>query len=256
MISAAHITRWAKNAPWPTREQVEQDLVLSRLIVEIARHPLLGDELVFRGGTCLHKLHLTTPRRYSEDLDYVRVTSSGIGPILDALRDVGGMLDLEARTKVTQHPKVQFRSAFGSGAPMRIKVEINTYEISPARTLVHIPYVVDSPWWSGQADVQTFTSPELVATKLRALHQRRKGRDLFDLWLALTEMRLDPAEIIACFAPYRPDGYDRIAAEATLAEHLSHPGFRGDLATLTEVPDEYDLDTAADLITAELLARL
>ena len=46
MIPAGHITRWAKNAPWPTREQVEQDLVLSRLIVEIANHPLLGDELV------------------------------------------------------------------------------------------------------------------------------------------------------------------------------------------------------------------
>ncbi|RTL09326.1 MAG: hypothetical protein EKK62_02785 [Acidimicrobiia bacterium] len=89
MIPAGHITRWAKNAPWPTREQVEQDLVLSRLIVEIANHPLLGDELVFRGGTCLHRLHLPTPRRYSEDLDYVRVTSSGIGPVLDALREVG-----------------------------------------------------------------------------------------------------------------------------------------------------------------------
>lgn len=256
MISAAHITQWAKNAPWPTRDQVEQDLVLSRLIVEIANHPLLGDELVFRGGTCLHKLHLSTPRRYSEDLDYVRVTSSGIGPVLDALRGVGSVLGLESRTKVTQHPKVQFRSVFGSGAPMRIKIEINTYETSPARPLVRIPYVVDSPWWSGQADVQTFTPSELAATKLRALHQRRKGRDLFDLWLALTEMRLDPAEIVACFAPYRPVGYDRVAAEATLAEHLSQPAFHGDLATLTEVPEEYDLDTTADLIAAELLARL
>lgn len=69
-------------------------------------------------------------------------------------------------------------------------------------------------------------------------------------------MRLDPAEIIACFTPYRPDGYNRASAEATLAEHLSHPGFRGDLATLTEAPDDYDLNAAAELITAELLARL
>lgn len=109
------------------REQIEQDLVLARLIAEIAAHPLLGDELVFRGGTCLHKLHMETPRRYSEDLDYVRVTSTGIGPVLDALRDIGGLLHLEARTKVTQHPKVQLRGEFDSGAPMRIKVEINTY---------------------------------------------------------------------------------------------------------------------------------
>lgn len=42
MIAAAHVTQWAKRAPWPTREQIEQDLVLSRLIAEIANHPLPG----------------------------------------------------------------------------------------------------------------------------------------------------------------------------------------------------------------------
>lgn len=89
MITPADIAHWRTRVPWVDPDQVEQDLVLSRLIVEIANHPLLGDELVFRGGTCLHKLHLPTPRRYSEDLDYVRVTSSGIGPVLDALREVG-----------------------------------------------------------------------------------------------------------------------------------------------------------------------
>ena len=60
--------------------------MLSRLIVEIAQHELLGGELAFRGGTCLHKLHLPEPLRYSEDLDYVRRTHSGIKPYLTALR--------------------------------------------------------------------------------------------------------------------------------------------------------------------------
>jgi predicted nucleotidyltransferase component of viral defense system len=73
MIPASLITHWAGRVPWATRDQVEQDLMLSRLIIEIARNDLLGDELVFRGGTCLHKVHLPTPRRYSEDLDYVDV---------------------------------------------------------------------------------------------------------------------------------------------------------------------------------------
>jgi len=40
--------------------------------------------------------------------------------------------------------------------------------------------------------VLTFEPAELVATKLRALYQRRMGRDLFDLWLALTHIGLDP----------------------------------------------------------------
>ena len=85
MIPEVVITRWSNDAPWPSRDQVEQDLVLSRLICEIANHNLLGDELVFRGGTCLHKLHLQRALRYSEDLDYVRVTAGPIGPVFGAI---------------------------------------------------------------------------------------------------------------------------------------------------------------------------
>ena len=52
MIAQADIAHWQRRVPWPALEQVEQDLVLSRLIIEIVNHPLLGTELVFRGGTC------------------------------------------------------------------------------------------------------------------------------------------------------------------------------------------------------------
>lgn len=72
MISERYITEWAAQAGWSSVEQVEQDLLLSRLIVEIANDPYLGNELVFRGGTCLHKLRLSPGLRYSEDLDFVR----------------------------------------------------------------------------------------------------------------------------------------------------------------------------------------
>lgn len=81
MIPAAAVTAWAVARAWPTPEQVEQDLLLSRAICEIAQHPYLGEELAFRGGTALHKLHLSTPLRYSEDLDYVRTTAGGIAEL-------------------------------------------------------------------------------------------------------------------------------------------------------------------------------
>lgn len=58
MIPQASITQWGVSAPWPTPAQIEQDLLLSRLMLEIADHKLLGPELGLRGGTCLHKLHL------------------------------------------------------------------------------------------------------------------------------------------------------------------------------------------------------
>jgi len=44
VIPQAYLNEWATRAPWPQPAQVEQDLVLSRLIIEIAQHELLGEE--------------------------------------------------------------------------------------------------------------------------------------------------------------------------------------------------------------------
>ena len=76
MIPYDAITAWGVAHPWPTREQVEQDLLLSRAICAIATDPYLGQELVFRGGTAFHKLFLPEPHRYSEDLDYCLLYTS------------------------------------------------------------------------------------------------------------------------------------------------------------------------------------
>ena len=94
MIPRAHIIEWSAKAPWPTEADIEQDLILSRLMVEIANDDLLGPEFAMRGGTCLHKLHLAAPMRYSDDLDYVRSTRSGVGPYLDALRRIASGVGL------------------------------------------------------------------------------------------------------------------------------------------------------------------
>lgn len=95
MIPRGAVTEWQARVLWPQPYQVEQDLILTRLMIEIARYDLLGGEFVLRGGTCLHKLHLSEPLRYSEDLDYVRRTHSGVGPYLDALRDIAADIGLK-----------------------------------------------------------------------------------------------------------------------------------------------------------------
>ena len=86
MIPRAHVTAWRSRAPWPTDAQVEQDLVLSRALVELYRNPSVVQAVAFRGGTVLHKLFFSTPGRYSEDIDLVQIASGAIGPILDAIR--------------------------------------------------------------------------------------------------------------------------------------------------------------------------
>ncbi len=100
---------------------------------------------------------------------------------------------------------------------------MNTHERSPARALQRLEHSVDSAWWSGSAKVLTFHPAELVATKIRALYQRSKGRDLFDLWLALTEMALPPDEILSSVGPYLPDGLTSAQAIATCAGSSTTP---------------------------------
>jgi len=260
VIPAASITAWGTTRPWPSRAAIEQDLLLARTIVAIYEHPDLRDELVFRGGTCLHQVHLEAPRRYSEDLDFVRSTHSGIGPVFDALRQVAAMVGLVvARTDIGQHPKLVMRGAAEDDPtlPLRVKVEINTQETSPVRPLVRLPFVVTSNWFNGSADVLTFTPAELVSTKLRALYQRSKGRDLFDLWLALTELHLEPAEILDCFGPYRPVGYTAELAGKNLDAKLQNRTFVTDLELLVASwPEGYNVASAARLVKDELLAHL
>ncbi len=164
---------------------------------------------------------------------------------------------MDAVTDVGKYPKAVFRSAFESGSGrLRVKVDLNTYETSPARPHVRLAHEIDSPWWTGRAEVLTFEPVELIATKLRALYQRRKGRDLFDLWLALTEMSLDPSEILFCFEPYRPDACTSAAAIANLEEHLGDRGFREDLLALTSGDITYDIHAAAALVRQELLEHV
>ena len=80
MIPRMNIIAWSAKAPWADMRQVEQDLIISRALVELFADPMLARELRFRGGTALHKLHLTKPLRYSEDIDLVRTEAGPIGP--------------------------------------------------------------------------------------------------------------------------------------------------------------------------------
>lgn len=257
MIPEAAITQWSVGAPWPTRTQVEQDLLLSRLICEIANDDYLGTELVFRGGTCFHKLHIHPARRYSEDLDYVRSTPGGIKAFTAAATAIGERLGFEVKTRITENPKVYLIGLSQEDLRIRIKIEVNTRELSPADPVQFVPYEVQSPWWSGEANVRTFTTRELVATKIRALYERKKGRDVFDMWLALTELGLTGDDLLAVFEPYHPASLTAGTAVANLRTKLADQEFRQDLDPfVVEQPLGYDLDAAAELIIEEVLSKV
>ena len=206
MIPEASITAWSLKAPWAESRQVEQDLMISRALVEIFNHDFLGSELRFWGGTALNKLHFPEPLRYSEDIDLVRTSAGPIGPVLDAMREVLepwlGRANF-ASSKVA--PKLRFRvpSEDDPEAQIRLKVKINITEVEAFDPPVSIPYAVQNQWFTGNAAITSFSPEEILATKLRALLQRDKGRDLFDLDHALDALPdLDIEKVLVIFARY------------------------------------------------------
>ncbi|MFQ9742870.1 MAG: nucleotidyl transferase AbiEii/AbiGii toxin family protein, partial [Slackia sp.] len=106
MIPESIVTQWSVDHPWPSADQVEQDLLLTQAICEISSDELLRKELVLRGGTAFHKLYLAKPARYSEDLDFVRTSAGGIGDIMKRLTAMGKDLGFEVKTQMAAHPKV------------------------------------------------------------------------------------------------------------------------------------------------------
>ncbi len=131
MIPFDYVTEWRAEAPWIDDAQVEQDLVISRALVEIFRHPALADSLALRGGTALSKLQLRPPARYSEDIDLVQTTAQPAGPMMNALRAVlepwlGKPKWKQAEGRITFY--FRYTAEGASPVPMRLKVETNTRE--------------------------------------------------------------------------------------------------------------------------------
>lgn len=239
MIPQANITAWSLKAPWSEPRQIEQDLIISRALVEIFRHDLLRAALRFRGGTALNKIIFPEPLRYSEDIDLVRTEAGPIGPVLDALRSVlEPWLGQGNFVPTAVAPKLRFRvpSEDDPGVDIRLKVEINTAEREAFDDPVSIAYSVDNPWFAGEADIATFSTAELMATKLRALLQRDKGRDLFDLDHALTIFPdLDIDRVVAIFGQYlalRNQSISRAQAEQRMLAKFAQPHLLSDMRAL------------------------
>lgn len=88
MIPRPNIARWKEFAPWSSFDQIEQDLIISRTLVEIFSDQFLNENLAFRGGTALHKLYLNPAPRFSEDIDLVQIKQGPIKPIMEKINEV------------------------------------------------------------------------------------------------------------------------------------------------------------------------
>jgi len=262
MIPKDFVTEWRDRAPWVLDRQVEQDLVISRALVELYSQETVADALAFRGGTALYKLHFRPAARYSEDIDLVQTSPGRIGPVLDAIHDaldpwLGEPKWKQTDGRVTLSYRVDSEEV--PPLPLKLKIEINSREHFTVFGLREHAFEVRSRWFSGVAKVRTYELAELLGTKLRALYQRKKGRDLFDLGLALTRDSVSAERIIESFARYMDaDGarVTRAMFEQNLAAKKTDAGFTADMTPLLPRGQTWSFDAAFALVSSELIARL
>ena len=205
MIPQSYITEWSEKVPWGLNHQVEQDLIICRALVSIYSDEFLNEHLAFRGGTALGKLYLKPQPRYSEDIDLVQVQAEPIKETIDHLRDVLAWLG-EPVVKQKKHNNTlvfKVQPTDPDAGEIHLKVEVNCKEHFCVFPMVKVPFAVENSWFTGECEVLTYELAEMTGTKLRAVYQRRKGRDLFDLWKILcTVPELDKEMVMQSYERY------------------------------------------------------
>jgi predicted nucleotidyltransferase component of viral defense system len=263
--------------PWPAQYQVEQDLLLCRSIAALFDDKFLSSQIAMRGGTLLHKVHLAPAARYSEDIDLVTVGTRPASHIRLAIQRVladvlgapkestWGTLKLAIRNTVKPSRILRItystRSIIEPNRTLEIVVEANVTERKPHRAVVEMPFSFPFRDTSIQTRVKGFDIHEMLGTKMRALFQRKRGRDLFDLYWALTKSPtpVDPAEIISSFQHYlKQEGTKAGRAEfvGILENYLEDRGFCSDMHPLLRQDVAYDPQAAGSYVKSHLLKLL
>lgn len=131
MIPKPYIAKWRETVSWSSNNQVEQDLIICRTLVEIFSDEFLRENLAFRGGTALHKLYLKPAPRYSEDIDLVQIKQGPIKPILARIHEVLTFFEEKRQVKPKKDNNTilyRFTPEYSPTSRMRLKIEINCRE--------------------------------------------------------------------------------------------------------------------------------
>ncbi len=263
MIPRAHITAWRSKAPWSTDAQVEQDLVICRAIVELFSDEFLTDEVAFRGGTALHKLHFDPPSRYSEDIDLVQVNAGPIGPIMDAVRArldpwLGKPQWKQGKGRATFY--YRFESETKPVTPLKLKVETNTREhffvLGPRR--VH--FEVKTPGTAVRHTCLPTSSRSCWARNCERFTRGKRG-ETFSISRRHSHglTGLDPEKVVACLIAYLDNDGRRVTRavfERNIVEKIEDKLFLSDVLPLLAHGVSYDPVAALERIRDAFISRL
>lgn len=187
----ARVSEWGL-----TEEVVEKDYVLGWLLAGIGAHRVLGPTWVFKGGTCLKKCYLET-YRFSEDLDFTVLEEGPLSPddllpvlleVLDTVEQASG-LELTSREPVVKlrpggqsaEGRIYYRGPRNTPGEARVKLDLTYDEIVAEPTVIRVVTHSYEDELPAPASVRCYAFAEVFAEKLRALAQRTRPRDLYDV---------------------------------------------------------------------------
>jgi predicted nucleotidyltransferase component of viral defense system len=224
---------------------VEKDYVLGWLLAGIFNHPALAEHWVFKGGTCLKKCYFET-YRFSEDLDFTLTDESHLNVdfLLATFREVSAWvydqtgielppdkLHFEVfqnrRNRAAGQGRISYRGpiAPSSGDLPRIKLDLTTDEVlvlPPVDRPVSHPYS-DAP--EGAIMARCYSYEEVFAEKVRALAERARPRDLYDVINLFRHDEFHPAapvihDVLAKKCTFKGIPFPTVAALSQLREEL------------------------------------
>lgn len=262
MIPEYFIQEWKEKAPWTEPYMVEQDLIICRAMISIFSDEFLASQLAFRGGTALHKLYLSPQPRYSEDIDLVQINPGPIKPIMYRLGEVLSWLPDRVTKQKRYNNTMLFRveSEISPVVQIRLKIEINCFEHFNVLGLTKVPFRMENSWFTGEAELTTYHFEELLGTKLRALYQRKKGRDLFDLYMALQRREVDVDKVLQCYKKYMEFVVDKTPSYKqfvnNMEEKMQDPEFLEDTTMLLRPEIKFSPIEAYPLIYKTFIDRM
>jgi predicted nucleotidyltransferase component of viral defense system len=262
MVIESAIREWGKSYTWQTNEMVEQDLIICRALIALFNDEYLASHLAFRGGTTLHKLYIQPQQRYSEDIDLVQIKAEPIKETIERVRQVLSFLGKPVIKQKAHNNTLVFRfeSEMSPTKPLRLKIEINCREHFNVLGLTQYDFNISNQWFSGNSKITTYYLEELLGTKIRALYQRRKGRDLFDLYKALSMQTVNVENIIRCYRKYIGFVVDNPPTQKEYLQNMElkmqDEEFLGDTNQLLRIGEKYNPVEAWELVRNQLIEKL
>ena len=217
------IKYWKKEKGFLFDFQAEKDLLIECILYFFYSNKHLSDNYIFKGGTALNKMHLKRNLRYSEDIDLSQRYAIKSGHSMSIIHDILEKLKLDRKYKqsITGFKfYVQYPSTT-TEQKEKLKIETNCHEHFTALGYIKKELVIDNPLMKKTIMIPTLDINEMLGQKACALYQRKKGRDLFDIYKASEHPDFDISKLTQCFQKHflfepKSDKFPKRKAPATI----------------------------------------